>query len=79
MANLPTCVLRTLVRRGHALLLSDLQQAFPAHKQPGALARAVESLKRARCVIWTTQGWLATDAGRNYLRANAKLSFGGAA
>jgi hypothetical protein len=75
MANLPTRVLRLLVQRGHAMLNCELQDAFIGAKQPGAVHDALTSLKMARCIAWTDLGWLATDAGRQYVKLNRRLSF----
>ena len=73
MANLATRVLRCLVQRGHAMLICELEDAFPAAKQAGAVAQAVDQLKTAKCITWTTQGWLATDEGKTYIQMNTKL------
>lgn len=75
MANIPTRVLRLLVRRGHALLLCEIQAQLPGVKDPKAIPTAVDSLKMAKCIQWTDQGWLATDAGRQYVKTNNRLSF----
>lgn len=75
MANLPTRVLRLLVQRGHAMLSCELEAAFPGAKAAHAVHEAVTSLKLARCITWTTQGWLATEAGRQYVKLNRRLSF----
>lgn len=74
MANLPTRVLRLLVGRGHAMLSCEIERSI-GHKRPGAVGAAVDSLKLAKCITWTTQGWLATETGRNYVKINARLSF----
>lgn len=75
MANLPTRVLRLLVKRGHAMLGCELEAAFLGAKATNAVHEAVTSLKLAKCVTWTDQGWLATDAGRQYVKLNRRLSF----
>jgi hypothetical protein len=74
MANLPTRILRRLAQRNGAMLCGELEEFFQV-KRPGAVHHALESLKIAGCVAWTTTGWQITPAGRNYLKVNAKLRF----
>lgn len=73
--NLPTRILRHLVHRGHAMLACELKAAFPGSKRPDAIPAAMAQLQRAGAVCWTTQGWLATDAGRQYVLVGARLYF----
>lgn len=75
MANLATRVLRRLVQRGHAMLLSDIEREFPGAKHPDALRRAVDQLRHAKAITWTDQGWLATDLGRSWAAVNARLTW----
>ncbi len=57
------------------MLVCELEKAFPGAKAAHAVGLAVDSLKLAKCITWTSQGWLATEAGRDYVRLNRKLSF----
>ena len=75
MANLPTKILRLLVKRGHALLGCEIDKAFPGTKEPHAVSRALLALRSTGCIAWTTQGWLATDTGRRYVAVNIRLLF----
>lgn len=75
MANIPTRCLRLLVKRGHAMLAGEIARQMPGVKDPHAIHQAMEKLQAAGCITWTTQGWLATDTGRNYVRVNVRLLF----
>ena len=72
--NTPTRVLAACHRCCHALLLCEIQQLVMT-KDPAAIGRAIEVLKRAKLITWTTQGWLITEAGKTFSRTGNRLSF----
>lgn len=74
MANLPTRLLRLLNTRRHALLDSELADAFPAFRGSD-IDRATEQLKRAALVRWTSQGWLITEAGIVMATGGRRMTF----
>lgn len=75
--NIPTRIIRLLVKRGHAMLLCELQAQLPGCKDPRSVANALDTLKMAKLVSWTTQGWMASEQARTYVALNRRLMFGG--
>lgn len=75
MSNLPSKVLRLLVTRGHGMTLGEIQAAFPGVKRPAELGRAIDALKFAKLISWTTQGWLGTEFARWCMANRTSLRF----
>jgi len=67
--SLHRAILRHLKKRGHAMFASDLQaehRAMGVADQPShnEILVTCDGLRGLGLVVWTSHGWLITDAGK---------------